>query len=225
MGTSAQVYQVEVNPPCILGTQDKNFEEIQESCWLCPTSQPMDTSSQRSSSSSKSSSTSFKSSSSNKSIILTNQWDGDWQVAESEENALSEISSTIDTEVPQEIVVEVHAPDIETIYQGSTFSPLKGMEGLIYGDDITTAPPGDAEEIIAVESEVELDEASCPILEAANRGVGQQDEDIYPEVEDDISTIPPVDAEEITATESDVEQDEDISPEEVSIVMLIISKS
>ena len=101
------------------------------------------------------------------------------------------------------------------------------MEGLIYGvmGDITTAPPGDAEEIIAVESEVELDEASCPILEAANRGVGQQDEDIYPEVEDDISTIPPVDAEEITATESDVEQDEDISPEEVSIVMLIISKS
>ena len=78
-------------------------------------------------------------------------------------------------------------------------------------------PPGDAEEIIAVESEVELDKASCPILEAANRGVGQQDEDIYPEVEDDISTIPPVDAEEITATESDVEQDTDNSPEEVSI--------
>jgi hypothetical protein len=103
----------------------------------------------------------------NKSTILACQEDGDWQVAQSEEDASSEIS-TIEVAVYEEIIAEVHAPAPEHICQGTTDSPTKGIEGLIYGDDITPVPPVDRQvEITAPNGDVDRDEAICPEVRQA----------------------------------------------------------
>ena len=117
---------------------------------------------------------------SNKSTVLAGKWDGDWQVAESEEDVSSEVS-TIEAETPEEIVVEVHAPETESICQGSYFSPTKGIKDIIYEDDITTEPPVCAKETTATDSDEELDEAISTVggqeeITASDRAMEQQDE-------------------------------------------------
>jgi hypothetical protein len=98
----------------------------------------------------------------NRSTFLACQEDGDWLVEQSEEDTSSEIS-TIEVEVFEEIIAEVHATNTEHICQGTTNYPTTGIEGLIYGDDITYVPPVDRQ----VEITVDLDEAICPEVRQA----------------------------------------------------------
>ena len=99
----------------------------------------------------------------NKSRILTCPEDVDWQVGRSEDETSSEISS-LDLETSREIIAEVHALDNEPICQGTTNSPTTGIEGIIYGDDVTSVSPSDRD---------------------------VEDDDIFPEVREAMTAHPP----------------------------------
>jgi len=131
----------------------------------------------------------------NKSRILTFYEDGDWQVGLSEdEDSSSEISSQ-GIAVSREIFAEVHALDNEPFYQGITDSPTTGIEGVIYGDDITSVSPSDrdAETDEEIFPEVREGMPAHPppyfIMEATDRE--QHDEDFCPEVMEAMLPHPP----------------------------------
>ena len=120
----------------------------------------------------------------NKSRILTCNEDGDWQVGRSEsEDDTSSESSSLDLGGSREITAEVHTLDNKPICQGTTNSPTTGIEGIIYGDDITSVSPSDAVRpplITSSDRDVENDEDDV-----------ENDEEIFPEVREAMTAHPP----------------------------------